>query len=231
MILVVTPETVLGKSTLDTTYVPRRLMSLGVWVFPRGGFFTKLFWRIVFEKSLARYVIALLPFPLMIIARPDWALGLSQAPLAMFGFVLFIETYVLTVSDRDKRRALATEAEAARVQDLLQVRARAVLARVAAARDMRAGELHLMIEQSGLIRVPQLTFLSVQQGGEDPKFLSLTLEERQDLQATIFAEGLSEEDLQRASLSQNKLELSIAFDPSEVSAHARLAALAKSHPS
>ncbi|WP_424973606.1 hypothetical protein [Dinoroseobacter sp. S124A] len=231
MILVVTPETVLGKSTLDTSYVPRRLMSLGVWVYPRGGLFSKLFWRIVFEKSLARYVIALLPFPLLMIARPDWALGLSQAPLAMFGFVLIIETYVLTVSDRDKRRALATEAEVARVQDLLQVRARSVLARIAAARDMRAGELHLMIEQSGLIRVPQLTFLSVQEGGEDPRFLSLTPAERQDVQDTIFAEGLTEDALQRVNLSQNKLEVSVPFDPAEVSAHARLAAMARARPS
>jgi hypothetical protein len=227
MIFVVTPETVVGRRTLETSYVPRRLMSLGVGVYPRGRMFSRLFWRVVFEKSLPRYTVALLPFPLLMIARPDWALGLSQAPLAMFGFVLIIETYVLTVSDRDKRRALATPEEAAQVMDLLQVRARAALARIAAARDLKGAEILLMVEQSGLVRVPQLTFLSVQRGGEMPGYLSLTEAERQDLADTIFDDTLSEERLQRVNLSLNKLEVTVAFDPASVSAHQRLAAMAR----
>lgn len=227
MIFVVTPDTVVGRRTLETSYVPRKLLSLGAMVYPRGRWFSKLFWRIVFEKSLTRYVIALLPFPLMMLARPDWALALSQAPLAMFGFVLIVETYVLTVSDRDKRRALATEVEIARVADLLQLRARQVLARVAAARGMTRGELHLMIEQSGLVRVPQLTFASVQIGGESPGFLRLSTEEQAELRDTLFDADLTEEGLQRASLAQNKLDWSLSFDPSAVSAHERLAAMAR----
>jgi hypothetical protein len=227
MIFVVTPETVVGRRTLDTTYVPRKLLSLGAMVYPRGRWFSRLFWRIVFEKSLTRYVIALIPFPLMMLARPDWALALSQAPLAMFGFVLIIETYVLAVSDRDKRRALASETEIARAMDLMQLRARAVLARVAAARGMTRGELYLMIEQSGLVRVPQLTFVSVQLGGEAPRFLELTEDEREMLAATMFDADLTEEQLQLASLAQNRLEWSVSFDPAAVSAHERLAAMAR----
>lgn len=231
MIFVVTPETVLGKKTLETSYAPRKLMSMGVGVYPRGQLFSKLFWRVLFEKSLPRYTVALLPFPLLMIAKPEWALGLSQAPLAMFGFVLIVETYVLTVSDRDKRRALATEAEATEVMDLLQVRARAALARIAAARDLGGTIIHLMVEQSGLIRVPQLTFLSVQQGGDAPGYLSLTEAERDDLRDTIFDDVLTEERLQRVNLSRNKLEVSIEFDPASVSAHQRLAAMARARGS
>lgn len=227
MIFVVTPETVVGKKTLETSYAPRKLMSLGVGVYPKGQLFSKLFWRVLFEKSLPRYTVALLPFPLLMIARPDWALGLSQAPLAMFGFVLIVESYVLTVSDRDKRRALATEAEAAQVMDLLQVRARSVLARIAAARELDGTEIHLMVEQSGLIRVPQLTFLSVQHGGDAPGYLSLTDAEQEDLRDTIFDEALTEQTLQRVNLSRNKLEVSFGFDPAAVSAHQRLAAMAR----
>ncbi|MDD9715186.1 hypothetical protein PVW48_00360 [Dinoroseobacter sp. PD6] len=227
MIFVVTPETVVGRRTLDTTYVPRKLLSLGAMVYPRGRWFSKLFWRIVFEKSLTRYVIALIPFPLMMLARPDWALALSQAPLAMFGFVLIIETYVLTVSDREKRRALASETEIARAMDLFRSRARMVLARVAAARGMTRGELHLVIEQSGLVRVPKLTFVSVQMGGESPRFLELDAAERAMLAETLFDAELTEQQLQLASLAQNKLEWSVSFDPAAVSAHERLAAMAR----
>lgn len=231
MIFVVTPETVLGKKTLETSYAPRKLMSMGVGVYPKGQLFSKLFWRVLFEKSLPRYTVALLPFPLLMIAKPEWALGLSQAPLAMFGFVLIVETYVLTVSDRDKRRALATEAEATEVMDLLQVRARAALARIAAARDLGGTTIHLMVEQSGLIRVPQLTFLSVQQSSDAPGYLSLTEAERGDLRDTIFDDVLTEERLQRVNLSRNKLEVSIEFDPASVSAHQRLAAMARARGS
>jgi hypothetical protein len=67
----------------------------------------------------------------------------------------------------------------------------------------------------------------VQRGGESPGYLSLTEAEQRDLSDTIFAEGLTEERLQRVNLSRNKLEVSIAFDPAAVSAHQRLAAMAR----
>ena len=92
---------------------------------------------------------------------------------------------------------------------------------------MTGGELHLMIEQSGLMRVPPLTFLSVQAGGERPHYLSLNAAERADLCDTLFAAGLTETGLQRAQLAQNRLETSVAFDPAAVSAHDRLAAMAR----
>lgn len=226
MIFVLSPDTVANRSVLETRSVPRRLLSLGVSVWPKGLFRSRLFWRVLFEKSLPRYVIALSPFPFLILARPEWSLGLSQAPLAMFAFVIIVESYVLSIPSPEKRRRLATETEAAAVLDQLQVRARAVLTRIAAGRGLDAGELHLVIEQSGLIRVPPLTLVSVQQDGEAPGFLDLGAEERRDLAATLFADGVSEHDLRRVNIARNTQLQHFTLDARDVSGHARLQAMA-----
>ncbi len=226
MIFVMSKDTVANRSVLEMRSVPKRLLSLGVTVWPRGLFRTALFWRVLFEKSLPRYIIALSPFPALILARPDWSLGLSQAPLAMFGFVLLVESYVLSIPSPEKRRALASETEAAQKLDLLQVRAREVLKKISAGRGLRDGALHLVIEQSGLLRVPPLTQVSVQIDGETPCFMDLKAQERALIATSLFDEQLTEDDLRRVNVAQNKQLRSYMFDPRDVSAHARLHALA-----
>lgn len=226
MIFVLSDETVFNRSVLTIRQAPKRLLSLGVTVWPRGIFRTRLFWRVLFEKSLPRYIVALSPFPALILARPEWSLGLSQAPLAMFGFVLLVESYVLSIPSPEKRQKLATEAEADQKLDLLQVRAREALTKVAAARELRTGTLHLVIEQSSLLRVPPLTLVSVQMDGETQEFLNLSRRERELLSATLFDAQLSEQDLRRVNVAQNTEMRSFTFDPRDVSAHARLRAIA-----
>ncbi|WP_425093663.1 hypothetical protein [Tropicimonas sp. S265A] len=226
MIFVLTHETVANPSVLAVRRAPKRLLSLGVSVWPKAVFRSRLFWRVFFEKSLPRYVVALSPFPFLILARPEWSLGLSQAPLAMFAFVLIVESYVLSIPSPEKRRKLATEAEAAQKLDLLKVRAREVLSATAAAHAVKTGTLYLVVEPSGMIRVPPLTLISVQIDGDESGFVDLSAEERTHVTETLFAEGLSEEDLRRVSLMQNTLFHCFEFDPRDVSAHARLKAAA-----
>lgn len=226
MIFVLSQDTVSNRSTLEIRSAPKRLLSLGVTVWPRGLFHTKLFWRVLFEKSLPRYVVALSPFPALILARPEWSLGLSQAPLAMFAFVLLVESYVLSIPSPEKRRKLASEVEAAQKLDLLQVRAREVLTKIAAGRGMREGALHLVIEQSGLLRIPPLTQVSVQTDGTAPVFMDLKAAERTLIAETLFDAELTEDDLRRVNVAQNTQLRSYTFDPRDVSAHARLRALA-----
>lgn len=226
MLFVLSRDTVANQSVLEIRQAPKRLLSLGVTVWPRGFARTKLFWRVLFEKSLPRYVLALSPFPFLILAKPEWSLGLSQAPLAMFAFVIIVESYVLSIPSPEKRRALASETEAAQKNDLLQVRAKSILSKIAAARGMKVGELHLVVEQSGLIRVPALTLLSVQRNGDTPEFIELDPGERVWIENTLFDDALSEDDLRRVNIAENKQVRTFTFDARSISAHARLQALA-----
>jgi hypothetical protein len=226
MIFVLSRQTVANASVLEMRSAPKRLLSLGVTVWPKGLFRTGLFWRVLFEKSLPRYVLALLPFPVLIFARPDWSLGLSQAPLAMFAFVLIVESYVLSIPSPEKRRKLATQTEIAQMGDLLLVRARRALSTIAANRGLTVGALHLVIEQSGMIRIPPLTQVSVQTDGDAPAFVDLSAQEREDLTATLFDDDLTEHDLRRVNLAENTQLRCFTFDPRDVSAHARLQARA-----
>lgn len=226
MLMIASRATVLNRAWLETRRVPKRLLDLGVVLYPRRGIGGALFWRAVFEKALPRYLVALAPFPLILLVRPDLALGMSQAPLPMFAVVLFVETYVLAIPNREARRRLIAPAEAARALDRLGVRAREVLARIAARRGLAEGTLHLVVEQSGLARVPPLTVVSVQAEGPEPGFLDLDAAERAMLEGELFAEGLSERLLHRVNLAENVQFRSFAFDARGVSAHARLAAMA-----
>ena len=225
MLLIVTPGTVSNARSLKGKTVPRRLLSLGRCAYPRGGPLTGLFWRTVFEKSLPRYVVTLLPFPIAAILRPEWALMLSQAPLPMFGLVLIIETYVLSVSGPDARKRLIDPAEAERGLDLLKIRARDALTKIAVGRAMTLGTLHLVIEQSGLLRVPPLTYASVQTDEAPGGFVELTDTEQDLLAKTLFDEDLDEHRLRRINVMQNTQVRNFDLDVCEISAHARLAAL------
>lgn len=226
MLLVVSPDTVATPERLRTRQVPRKFLSIGVTLYPTGGPRSRLWWRVFFEKSLPRYLIVLFPFPALIIARPEWALALSQAPLLMFGLVLIVETYVLTVSTPEGRRKLIDPANAARALDLLQVRGTDLLTRIAAGRGLERGTLYLAVEQSGLIRVPPLTTIAVQQQVPEPGFLHLTAEEQTMLRDELFAEGLSEDTLRRANIAGNGFLRVVTLDVATISAHARLAAMA-----
>lgn len=227
MIFVLSPSTVRDPGRLRTERIPKRVLGRGFGFVPRGGPATQAFWRLVLEQSLTRYVLALAPFPLAMLLWPSLALPISQAPILMFGIVLFIESNVLSIPTPDRRRALVDPAEAARGLDLLRARARDLLVRVAARRGLTTGVLHLVIEQSAMARVAPFTLLSLQFEADRAEVLDLDPEEVELLRGRLFGEGLDEALLHRINLAENAFLRDVALDVRAVSAHARLAAHAE----
>jgi hypothetical protein len=226
MLFVLTPSAVTDPKALATTSLPRRILTLGRSVRPHGWLGRAVWWRMLIEHSLVRYVIALAPFPVAMLIWPDLALPISQAPILMFGIVLWIETSVLSVPTAARRRALIDPDEAARGLDALRARARALLTRVAARRGIVEGRLHLVIEQSAMARMTPLTLVSVQVDTPAPAVLDLDAEETAMLRDGLFDETLPEALLHRINLAENTFLRDLPLEARGVSAHARLAAMA-----
>ncbi|MEO1494892.1 MAG: hypothetical protein AAFV19_22335 [Pseudomonadota bacterium] len=227
MLLFLTRANVASPSALKLTKVPKRFLSLGVRVFPRK-MFSALFWRVVFEIPVARYALALSPVPVALVLKPEWALPISLAPVPMALFVILIESYVLNVPSPAARRALISPVEQDRGLDLLKIRAEQVLTRLGAARHPGTGVLHLVIEQSEILRVAPLTYVSIQPDGPEPDFLSLTEDEQTMIAEALFDAAFDEARLRLINAAQNQFVRTYVLDPNSISAHARLAALARS---
>jgi hypothetical protein len=226
MIFIVTPDTVLNRSALETRRVPKPILGRGITLVPRRQVFSRLTLRLIFEHALPRYLIALWPFPVAMLIWPHLALPISQAPLLMFLLIWIVETRVLTIP-RDARAGLIGEVEAERALDTLRVRSTSLLTRIAAGRRITSGDLHLVVEQSELAKVPPLTLISVQCDGDQPRLLDLDLAERAMIAAELFDDTLSERLLQRVNQSQHEFLRDCILDPATISAHARLAAMAR----
>ncbi|MDJ1006881.1 MAG: hypothetical protein QNJ13_03575 [Paracoccaceae bacterium] len=226
MIVFLTKGGILNPSLLETKSVPRRVLSLGMLVLPRTAPWRAVFWRAVLEHPLARYTVALSPFLVALFLFPHLALPIAEAPLLMFLTIWLFERYVLSISDPKARRALISEDEAGRVLDGLRVAAEAALTRIAAARGLEAGTLHLVVEQSAYARVPPLTLVSVLHEGDRVRVLDLDAGERRAIGAALFSEPGTERALHRANLADGEQIRRFALEPGTISAHARLAALA-----
>lgn len=240
MLHVLTPASVGNAEALRITSVPRSVLWRGLSLLPLRRYGSPLFWRLMFDQSLPRYLVALLPFPAAMAARPDLALPIAQAPLAMFALIYVVENNVLAVPDKKKRQALMDQADAARALDRLQLRGHDILTRIAAGRGLNSGRLNLVVEQSPLARVAPLTVVSVQCEDPRPHVLPLEPGEVALIAARLFdapeAEedaapaardgGLTEAALHLANLSQNTFLRSVPLEPASISAHARLRAMA-----
>ncbi|MEL6979930.1 MAG: hypothetical protein AAGM38_14770 [Pseudomonadota bacterium] len=234
MILFVTPSTILNRGILSLRQAPKKFLGRGAQPTPRGTVLKAVFWRLFFENALPRYIVALSPFALILVVFPESALGMSQAPLLMLAVVLFVETYVLSIADPAKRRALIDEVEGEKAIDRFQLRAKAALTEIAAGRGVSAGAMHLVVEQSEMWRAPPLTLISVQRPAlesvnEDGEsgFLDLTGEERRLIVSRLFDEALTERLLHRVNMASSTPLRSVALEARSVSAHARLAAMAR----
>ncbi|MEM6637352.1 MAG: hypothetical protein AAF667_15835 [Pseudomonadota bacterium] len=226
MIFVVTQATVSNSAALEVVRIPKRMIGRGFGPVPKGWPRSRIFWRKVLEIEFLRIMLALSPFLLILLVRPDWSLGVSQAPLLMIGVVYWFETHVLAIPNKEKRRALIPEAEADAALDMLQQNARKILTVLAAGRQMAAGQIHLVVEQSELARVPPLTVVSVQCAGKPNRMMDLTDTEIALIEETLFSEELPEALLHRVTLSSQKPTRDFPLDMSTISAHARLAAMA-----
>ena len=218
--LIVTHSTLRNPAALAVKQLPRKFFGR-VTPWPRRAG-PKHFARIAIEFQGVRYMLALLPLLIIGFVWTEAALPLAQAPLLMIVVIWFVEMRVLRVPAK-KRAALMDAAAADRGLDLLRVQARTALTRIAAARDLRGGLLHLVIEQSDLRGLPPLTYVSVQ-SEDGPQVLDLTEAERDILQQTLFRDDLTERTLQRINASQNVFLRDITLDARSVSAHARLSA-------
>ncbi len=236
MIFLVTPSTVSNPRALTGGSPPRKILSGLTSVFPTGLMLNPLWWRLALEYPLLRYSFALLPFPIAILIWPDLALPISGAPLLMFLFINYIEGELLSVSDPDKRKRLLDEAEVARRTDLFTRRARELLTKIAAGRGLTAGELTLVVEQSPMKPVRPLTLISLQAAAEDDRrgtpVLELDPSERKLILDGLFdafsGRGkLTEAEFHRASLRENRFLHAVTLDARSISAHARMAALAR----
>lgn len=228
MIFLLSPRSIANPAALRAPRPPKPVLGRGFAIRPRGGLLNAAYRRLLFEQSLTRYVVALAPFPIAMAIWPDLALPISQAPVLMFGIVLFIETSVLSVPTAEKRRRLIEPGEAEAGLDRLRARGRDALARIAARRDLREGVLHLVVEQSAMARVAPFTIVSLQyEGPEGAAVLEPDAAEAALMVDGVLGDGLDERLLQRINLAENRFLRAVSLDARSVSAHARLAALAE----
>ena len=221
-VFVLSPETVWNPKALETGSVPRKVLHR-IALLPKGGGFG-LIARVIMENEPLRYFIALSPFVVAMFIWRDLALPISQAPVAMIIVIGFFEMKVLRLSP-EKRKALMSEDDAARVLDTFAFRARRILTKIAARRDQTRGELMLVVEQSELAHVTPLTLVSVQTSEGKPRILSLEAAERDLITEELFDTEFTERALHTANLREDEYLRSATFDTLGVSGHARLAAL------
>lgn len=220
--LIVTRDTLLNPGILETRSLPKKFFGR-VTVLPRGAG-ARLWLRLALEMQLLRYLGALMPFVAIPLLSRDLALPVTQAPLAMLIVIAVVELKVLRLSPAARARLL-TEAEADRIHDAFDFRARAALRRIAARHGLAEGELRLVAEQSELARVPPLTLVSVQSDTPAPRLLDLDAGDRAALAAALFDAELTERALLAANLRAETPIREVRLAATGVSAHARLAAV------
>jgi hypothetical protein len=219
--LILTHSTLRNPAILKVRQLPRKFFGrVAVW--PRAALGLWGFLRLMIEFQAIRYILTLSPFIFIGLSWNALALPMAQAPILMIFMIWVVEMRILRVPKTRKPR-LIEGAQAERTLDLLRVQARAALTKIAAAREMKRGELHLVVEQSELWRIAPLTYVSVQ-SDEGPEVLRLEQAEIEILQQTLFQPPLTEKALQRVNQSQGVFLRDITFDARGVSAHARLAA-------
>jgi hypothetical protein len=222
---IVTPDTVANPGALADRSAPGPVLQRFRTPWPRALVVSRAFWRLAFELPFLRYSLLLMPFPVAMLIWPEVALPISGAPLVMFLVVLYVEGNVLSLPTPARRAALIDRAEAERALDTLAVRGRAVLTRIAAGRAMTAGVLVLVVEQPLMAVVPPLTAVSVQDA--EGTVLRLDAAERAALAGGLFGGGLDARLLLRVNLSENRGLRMVTLEAGTISAHARLAALAR----
>lgn len=219
--LILTYDTVRNPAILAVRQLPRKFFGR-VTVWPKGKVGLRGIARIAVEFQWVRYTVSLLPLVMIGLVWNDLAMPLAQAPILMLVLIWWVEMRVLRVP-KSKRGQIIDAADAERGLDLLRVQARAVLTQIAALRDLRSGQLHLVVEQSDLGLFAPLTYVTVQ-SEDGPAVLALTRQERDIIAQGLFQAPLDEGLLLRINQSQNTFLRDITLNARGVSAHARLAA-------
>lgn len=218
---ILTPSSVLNFRALRRCTATGVMRRAGTLVFPRKLMLSRTFWRLLLDSSLVRHMIVLAPIPAAMLLLPEFVeVGLAVAPVLLL-IALIAEGNVLPVTAQP-----GDDVTSDRTLDVLSQRGRSILTRIAAGRGMMQGRLMLVVEQSDMARLRPLTFVSVQDA-ETRAVLDLTPEERKMLREGLFDQGLEESTLLRVNLVQKKPLRSVALEASSISAHARLAGMAR----
>lgn len=218
---ILTHSTLHNPAILKVRQLPRKFFGrVSVW--PRGPLGFSVIMRLIIEFQAVRYILSLSPFVFIGLSWNALALPMAQAPILMIFMIWLVEMRVLRVPNA-RRPKLMEPAQAERMLDLLRVQSRAALTKIAAARGMKRGALHLVVEQSELWRLPPLTYVSLQ-SEDGPEVVCLSVAEQEIIKNALFQPPLTEKLLQRVNQSQGVFLHDITFDARGVSAHARLAA-------
>ncbi len=212
----------MNSGTLKLQSTPRRFLGR-VFLLPRpgGGWRTSL--RLVLEIEFLRYASALLPFVAAMLIWRDAALPIAQAPIVLIISVGVVELKFLRFSPEARKRLL-TEDEVARRQDIFRFRAQKVLSRIAARKELSAGDVLLVVEQSELARIPPLTLVSVQTELPEPRVVPLDQGDQDVIRRLLFDEAFDERALQATNQTEGAFVRVVSYDTRGVSAHARLSA-------
>lgn len=226
---IITPKTIRNHAALEVRQIPRRFLGR-IFVWPRAGSW-RLKARVIFEIELLRYLVALAPFAIMALVWRSSALAIAQAPALMVLVIYGFEMRYLRLTPAARSRLLS-DAERDRLSDLLAVRARAILTRIGAARRMMTGQLHLVIEQSELARVPPLTIVTIQAdqtipGQKGAEIIDLSDKEMAFIQETLFAQPLTEASMQSLTLSSKDTVSVTSLELRSIPAHDRMAVLTR----
>ncbi len=222
---IVTPKTVLNPGALAMKQVPRRFFGRAN-IFPRNGAGFGMTIRMLAEVQAIRYTLPLVPFLVIGFTWQNTALALAQAPVLMILLIGLVEMRLLRLQPA-ARAALISQTDADRGLDLLRVRGRSILTRIAAGRGLSDGIIHLVVETSDLARIAPLTYVSVQMqpATDRPQIMTLTTAEMAMIRADLFGPPFDERTLYKINMMQSDNMRVVAFDMTQVSAHARLAAL------
>ncbi|SHH33088.1 hypothetical protein SAMN05444003_2838 [Cognatiyoonia sediminum] len=221
-VLILSPETVWNQGILKFSTAPRKILQRGM-VFPRKEASARLRFRIILESQFVRYFLTLVPFIAAGITWPELALPLGSAPVLMLIAVGFVELRILRLPAA-KRKDVVGEAESAHALDTLNFRGRKILSSLAAKRGIQTGNLFLVVEQSDLVRLNPLTFVSLQKDEGKSRLVALNKEEREMIRTGLFDPDFTEQDLALANQREATFLRSVNFEARGVSAHARLAA-------
>ncbi|WP_145106354.1 hypothetical protein [Cereibacter sediminicola] len=220
MIFVLAPSTTFNRKTLKARRFPGRFAEPQR-PLPRRLMLSTAFWRMAAESAMLRNGAVVAPIPAAVLVAPDLVTAsLALSPILLF-LLLFAEGHLVPVRPRS-----GDEDEVARVLDLLRLRGRSVLTRIAAERGILKGRLTLVIEQSSLARLPPITLVSIQNSA-DGRVLDLSDEEQRMVRETLFTDGLRESALLRVNLVEKKPMREVSLEAHSISAHARLAAMAR----
>lgn len=217
---VVSPATILNPTKSKRRTDADRLIGSRPLIVPRTSSLSWVILRLAFEWSLLRHIFILSPIPVSFLLFPSLIQQAMALPPLFMLIVMHAEGNLPTIRSR-----VSPDTTIDRGMDVLAQRGRKLLTRLAAMRGLAGGRLTLVIEQSEMVNLPPLTFVSVRSTGS-AGMLDLTHSEIAILREGLFDAAFDERQLHRINQTQRCSIRKVTLDASSISAHARLTGIA-----